>query len=91
MYSHFYFAHLSDYSFISYVFLNDDTLSSQSNGKCNRISSGSASAAMTMNSDIPLLSVFVAEIKNLHLYHTLEKSIVFPKLLLPLIFCYFLR
>ena len=35
-------------------------LSSQSNGKCNKISKGSASAARTTNSAIPLFSDFVA-------------------------------
>jgi hypothetical protein len=39
-------------------------LSSQSKGRCKRISRGSASAARTMNSEIPRLSVFVAEIKD---------------------------
>lgn len=36
-------------------------LSSHSSGKCRRISSGSASAAMTMNSEIPRFSVLVAD------------------------------
>ncbi len=35
-------------------------LSSQSNGKCRRISKGSASAAITMNSERPRFKVFVA-------------------------------
>jgi len=37
------------------------TLSSHSNGRCKIISSGSESAAMTMNSEMPRLSVFVAK------------------------------
>lgn len=36
-------------------------LSSHNNGKCNKISKGSASAAQTMNSEIPLFRVLVAE------------------------------
>lgn len=36
-------------------------LSSHSNGRCRRISSGSASAAMTMNSEMPRFSVLVAD------------------------------
>lgn len=41
------------------------TLSSQRSGRCIRISRGSASAAITINSDIPRFSVFVAEsLKN---------------------------
>jgi hypothetical protein len=39
-------------------------LSSHSNGKCSKISKGSASAAQTMNSEIPLFKVLVAEIHN---------------------------
>lgn len=39
-------------------------LSSHNSGKCNNISKGSASAAHTMNSDIPLFNVLVAEKKN---------------------------
>lgn len=39
---------------------NNNTLSSHNNGRCNKISKGSASAAMTMNSDIPLFNVLVA-------------------------------
>ena len=35
-------------------------LSSHSRGRCSRISNGSASAAMTMNSDMPRLRVLVA-------------------------------
>ena len=35
-------------------------LSSHSRGRCSRISSGSASAAMTMNSEMPRFSVLVA-------------------------------
>jgi len=35
-------------------------LSSHNNGKCNKISRGSASAAQTMNSEIPLFNVLVA-------------------------------
>ena len=35
-------------------------LSSANKGKCNKISSGSVSAARTMNSQIPLFKVFVA-------------------------------
>ena len=38
------------------------TLSSQSNGRCKRISRGSVSAAMIITSAIPLLRVFVAVI-----------------------------
>jgi hypothetical protein len=37
------------------------TLSSASNGRWRRISSGSVSAAITTNSEIPLLRVLVAE------------------------------
>ena len=37
-------------------------LSSHNNGRCNKISKGSASAAMTMNSDIPLFNVLVASL-----------------------------
>lgn len=36
------------------------TLSSHNNGKCSKISNGSVSAVNTINSAIPLLSVFVA-------------------------------
>lgn len=39
-------------------------LSSHSRGRCSKISKGSASAAITMNSEIPRLSVFVAEGKT---------------------------
>ena len=37
------------------------TLSSARMGRCSRISSGSVSAAMTTNSEMPRLSVLVAE------------------------------
>lgn len=37
-------------------------LSSHSKGRCNKISKGSASAAITINSDIPLFNVFVASL-----------------------------
>ena len=40
------------------------TLSSASNGRWSRISSGSVSAAITTNSDIPLLRVLVAARKH---------------------------
>lgn len=36
-------------------------MSSHNNGKCNNISKGSASAAHTINSDIPLFKVLVAK------------------------------
>ena len=39
-------------------------LSSHSSGRCSRISSGSASAERTMNSEMPRLSVFVAARKE---------------------------
>lgn len=42
------------------------TLSSHSNGRCKIISSGSASAAMTMNSEMPRLSVLVAKHDKKH-------------------------
>ena len=35
-------------------------LSSHSNGRCSKISIGSVSAAMTINSEIPLFKVLVA-------------------------------
>lgn len=48
-------------------------LSSHNNGKCNKISKGSASAAQTMNSEIPLFNVLVAENHNRQLaYYQVE-------------------
>jgi len=41
-------------------------LSSASKGRWRRISSGSVSAAITTNSEIPLLSVLVAEKSRLY-------------------------
>jgi len=41
--------------------MKDLTLSSHSRGRCKMISSGSASAAMTINSHMPRFSVFVAK------------------------------
>lgn len=38
------------------------TLSSHNNGKCNKISKGSVSAAITIKSVIPRFSVFVASL-----------------------------
>lgn len=40
-------------------------LSSHNNGKCKRISKGSASAAITINSASPLFSAFVAAKNNI--------------------------
>lgn len=41
-----------------------NTLSSQSKGRCSKISNGTASAAMTITSAKPLFKVLVARIKN---------------------------
>jgi len=42
------------------VVLSNITLSSHNNGRCNRISSGSASAAMMMSSAMPRFNALVA-------------------------------
>lgn len=54
--------------------INTRTLSSASKGRWSRISSGSVSAAITMNSEIPLLRVLVAEIFKACINTTKQKK-----------------
>ena len=57
-------------------------MSSHRSGKCNKISNGSASAAMIINSLIPLFSVLVASLAPFLIYFKLAaywiKSIILP-------------